>query len=132
MLTFNIKYLLLFVILFLTEVGIALFFKDTLIRPFVGDCLVVVLIYCFFRIFLNISDWKLAFGVLLFACSIEILQYFDYVRRLHLENNRIISVILGRTFEWLDFIAYLTGFLLILIVEKILQSRRKILLTTNN
>ncbi|MEP6902960.1 MAG: DUF2809 domain-containing protein [Actinomycetota bacterium] len=122
-LTFSLKYLFLTLILFAVEVCIALFIKDVLIRPFVGDCLVVVLIYCFFRIFLHISDWKLAFGVFLFACFIEILQYFDYVKLLHLENNRIISVILGRTFEWLDFIAYLTGFLLISAVEKIFQSR---------
>lgn len=120
---FNKKYLLLTLLIFALEVCIALFFKDTLIRPFVGDVLVVILIYCFFRIFLQVSYWKLAFGVLLLACVIEILQYFDYVKLLQMENNRVISVILGRTFEWLDFAAYLTGFLLILSVEKIVQNR---------
>lgn len=120
---FKLKYLLLTIIIFFTEIVIALFITDTLIRPFVGDVLVVILIYCFFRIFLQISYRKLAFGVLLFACAIEILQYFDYVKLLHMENNRAISVILGRTFEWLDFAAYLTGFLIILAVEKIAQSR---------
>jgi len=120
---FNKKYLLLTTLIFALEVCIALFIKDTLIRPFVGDVLVVILIYCFFRTFLNVSYWKLAFGVLLFAFAIEILQYFDYVRLLQLENNRVISVILGRTFEWLDFAAYLTGFLIILAAEKIVQSR---------
>jgi len=126
MLTFNLKYLTLFLILFAVEVCIALFITDTLIRPFVGDALVVILIYCFFRIFLNVSYRKLAFGVLLFACAIEILQYFDYVKLLHLENNRVISVMLGRTFEWLDFAAYFTGFLIILAVEKIVQTRTKV------
>ena len=120
---FNKKYLLLTTLIFAIEVFIGLFIRDTLIRPFVGDVLVVVLIYCFVRIFLNNTYWKLAFGVFLFACVIEILQYFDYVALLHLENYRIISVILGRTFEWLDFIAYLTGLLFILAVEKIFQSR---------
>lgn len=120
---FNLKYLLLTIIIFAIEVCIALFIKDTIVRPFVGDVLVVILIYCFFRIFLQVSVWKLAFGVLLFACAIEVLQYFDYVKLLRLENNRVISVILGRTFEWLDFAAYLTGFLIITGVEKIVQSR---------
>ena len=120
---FNKKYLLLTTLIFAIEVFIGLFIRDTLIRPFVGDVLVVVLIYCFVRIFLNNTYWKLAFGVFLFACVIEILQYFDYVALLHLENYRIISIILGRTFEWLDFIAYLTGLLFILAVEKIFQSR---------
>jgi hypothetical protein len=123
---FNPKYLLLTILIFAIEVCIALFFKDTLIRPFVGDLLVVILIYCFFRIFLQVSYWKLAFGVLLFACTIEILQYFDYVKLLHLENNRVISVVLGRTFEWLDFAAYLTGFLIISAVEKFVQNRTKV------
>jgi len=120
---FSLKYLLLTIVLFLTELVIALFIEDSIVRPFVGDVLVVILIYCFFRIFLNVSYWKLAFGVFLFACIIEILQYFDYVRLLQMENNRVISVILGRTFEWLDFAAYLSGFLIILAVEKIVQSR---------
>ncbi len=120
---FNKKYLLFTTVIFAIEVFIGLFIRDTMIRPFVGDVLVVVLIYCFVRIFVNVTYWKMAFGVLLFACVIEILQYFDYVALVHLENNRLISVILGRTFEWLDFIAYLTGFLFILAVEKSFQSR---------
>jgi Protein of unknown function (DUF2809) len=121
MLQFNLKYLLFTIILFLTEVVIALFIKDTLIRPFVGDVLVVVLIYCFLRIFLQIDYRKLAFGVLLFAFTIEILQYFDYVRLLGLENNRILSVAMGRTFAVEDFIAYFVGFLLIMLAETIIS-----------
>jgi Protein of unknown function (DUF2809) len=115
---FNTKYLFLTIILFLTEIVIALFIKDTLIRPFIGDVLVVVLIYCFFCIFLKADYWKVAIGVLIFAFTIEILQYFDYVKLLGLENNRVLSVAMGRTFEWFDFAAYFTGFLLIILLEK--------------
>ena len=115
---FSKKYLFLTIILFLTEVVIALFVKDTLIRPFVGDVLVVILIYCFLRIFLNADYWKIALGVLLFAFTIEILQYFDYVKLLGLEQNRMLSIALGRTFEIMDFAAYLVGFLLIILTEK--------------
>ncbi|HEX8367351.1 MAG TPA: DUF2809 domain-containing protein [Pyrinomonadaceae bacterium] len=116
-LTFKGKYLLLAVILFAVEICIALFVKDTIVRPFVGDALVVILIYCFLRIFLSVDYWKPALGVFAFACLIEILQYFDYVARLGLENNRALSVMLGRTFEWMDFIAYLAGFLFIILME---------------
>ena len=121
-LCFKPKYLLLTIIIFFTELAIALFVKDTLIRPFVGDVLVVVLIYCFFSIFLNFPHWKTAIGVLIFACCIEILQYFDYVKLLGLENNRILSIAMGRTFEWTDFIAYFTGFLLIILIEFLLKT----------
>lgn len=120
---FNKNFLYLTVIIFIIEVLIALFVKDTLIRPFVGDVLVVILIYCFLSVFLSFSYLRIAFGVFCFACLIEILQYFDYVKWLGLENNRAISVILGRTFEWLDFIAYFIGFLLILFFEKIRQNK---------
>lgn len=114
---FSFKYLLFTIILFIAELGIALFIKDRIIRPFIGDVLVVILIYCFLRFFLKFDYWKTALGVLLFAFTIEILQYFDYVKLLGLENNRFLSVTLGRTFEWLDFAAYSIGFLLIIIVE---------------
>lgn len=115
---FSKKYLLLTLILFAFEIFIAFFVKDTLIRPFVGDVLVVILIYCFLRIFLQIDYWKVAIGVLFFACTIEILQYFDYVKLLGLEQNRVLSVAMGRTFEIMDFVAYFVGFLLIILTEK--------------
>ena len=111
------KYFLLTIIIFVVEVLIALYVDDKLIRPFIGDALIVILIYCFLRIFLNVNYQKVAFGVLLFASFIEMLQYFDYVKLLGLENNRIISVALGRTFEWLDFAAYFVGFLMIIFSE---------------
>jgi hypothetical protein len=123
---FNLKYLILTIVLFLTELAIALFITDTIVRPFIGDALVVVLIYFFLRIFLNANYGKVALGVFVFACAIEILQYFDYVKLLGLEQNRVLSVALGRTFEWLDFAAYLAGFLIIAAVEKIVKRRERV------
>ena len=123
-LTFNWKYLWLTVFIFTIEVCIALFIEDTIIRPFIGDVLVVVLIYCFLRIFLNENYLKIAIGILLFAFLIETLQYFDYVKLLGLEHNRILSVAMGRTFEWLDFAAYFAGFSLIILCEKFSGKRQ--------
>ncbi len=123
---FSRKYFLLTIIIFAIEVLIALFVKDTIVRPFVGDVLVVVLIYCFLQIFLTFSHWKIALGVLIFACLIEILQYFDFVKVIGLENNRIISIALGRTFEWTDFAAYFVGFLMIIFSENFrIRSKNK-------
>lgn len=118
MFKFNLKYLLLTIFLFLVELIIALFVKDTIIRPFIGDVLVVILIYCFLRIFLQVDYRKIAIGVLIFSFVIETLQYFDYVKLLGLENNRVLSVAMGRSFAWEDFIAYFVGFLLIILVEQ--------------
>ncbi len=120
---FSKTYFLLAVLLFAVEVCIALFYTDQFIRPFLGDALVVCLIYCSVRTFIQNDSRKISCAVLIFACVIEILQYFDYVKLLGLENNRAISVIMGRTFEWLDFAAYFAGFLLILIFEKMRQNK---------
>lgn len=117
-LTFSKIYFAATIIFLLIEICIALFVKDRFIRPFVGDVLVVVLIYCFVRTFLKISYLKTAFGVFLFASLIETLQYFDYVKLLGLENNRVLSVMMGRTFELTDYAAYFVGFLLIISIEK--------------
>lgn len=116
---FNLKYFFLTIVIFIIEVCIALFIEDSIIRPFVGDVLVVALLYCFFRIFLNAAAWKVALSVFLFACIIEVLQYFDYVARLGLEDNRVLSIMMGRTFAFEDFVAYFTGFLLIILSEQI-------------
>jgi Protein of unknown function (DUF2809) len=123
---FNLLYLCLAIVLFLTELLIALFIKDTVIRPFIGDVLVVALVYCFLRIFLQIDFWKVAVGALLFAFTIEILQYFDYVKVLGLENNRVLSVAMGRTFEWLDFVAYFVGFSIVFLAEILTNKQQTI------
>ena len=98
--------------LFLVEVGIALWVRDSFVRPFVGDVLVVVLIYLVLRSFLPMAPRRLALGVLVFACSIELLQAVDYVALLGLENIAWLSIALGRTFSWSDLLAYAVGYVL--------------------
>ena len=70
-LTFNQKYFYLTVVLFLIEVFIALFINDQFIRPFVGDVLVVILIYCFVKSFWKVRANVAALSVFGFACAIE-------------------------------------------------------------
>jgi len=120
---FNKTYFTLALLAFIAETLIALFVNDQIIRPFVGDVLVVALVYFFASIFLRFDRRKIAFGAFIFACVIEVLQYFDYVKLLGLESNRILSVMMGRTFEYTDFAAYFLGLLLILLFEKIFRQR---------
>ena len=47
----RIGYLTAFIILFLIEAAIALWVHDRFVRPYIGDVLVVVLVYVFVRIF---------------------------------------------------------------------------------
>jgi hypothetical protein len=108
MLTFNTKYFFFAAVLFVIEVLIALFVHDRFIRPYVGDFLVVILIYCAVRTFIKASPAKLAPGVLLFSYSIEILQYFQIVDRLGLSENVIAKTVIGYGFEWWDLVGIYT------------------------
>ncbi|CAN5148937.1 hypothetical protein BH20BAC1_BH20BAC1_28470 [soil metagenome] len=53
MLTFRRWYFLSAIVLLITEVLIATFLNDRIIRPFIGDFLVVILLYTFVRSFFN-------------------------------------------------------------------------------
>ncbi len=118
MLTFNKKYFFLAVFLFVIEVLIATFFKSGFMRHYVGDFLVVILIYCFIKIFLNIPVFAAAVGVLLFAYFIELLQYLEFVKWIGLGENRLANVVLGNYFEWADMVAYTLGMTTVILFEK--------------
>lgn len=118
------NYLAFFVVLFLIEVAIALYVHDDFIRPFFGDVLVVILIYCFLMSFLNVSKIKMAVFVLLFAFSIELGQYCDLISFLHLQNSRLARVVIGTSFAIADLVCYFAGFVAILLVEYWLENKK--------
>jgi len=118
MLTFDKKYFLLAVALFIIELLIALFVRDAFVRPYVGDYLVVILIYCAVRAIWKAPVVKVAIGVLLFSYLIEILQYFQLVNRLGLENSVVAKTVIGYGFDWQDLVAYTLGILTVLALER--------------
>mgnify|MGYP000271255612 CR=1 FL=1 len=103
----NPKYLIAFFVLLLIEIGIGLFVHDNIIRPYIGDVLVVVLIYTFIRGITKITIWHLPLYVFLFAAAVELAQYFRIVEMLHLQNNKIVSTIIGTSFDIKDIVCYL-------------------------
>jgi len=115
---FNFKYFLAFCLLLIIEICIALFINDTLIRPFIGDILVVILIYCFARVFIKNNYLKVIIAVLLFAYLVEIIQATSFIDWIGLSDHKIAKIILGTTFDWKDILAYTIGGILILIFEK--------------
>lgn len=119
MFIFRKNYFVLTVILFLVEVCIALFIKDRFIRPYVGDFLVVILIYCFIRSFFKAPVFKTALDVMVFAFAIEGLQYINLVKILGLQHSKLASVVLGNSFSWMDMITYVLGVGFILACEKL-------------
>lgn len=117
MLVFNKKYFLFALILFIIEVLIAVFVRDRFIRPYFGDYLVVILLYCAVKAFIKAAPLKVAAGVLLFSYTIEVLQYFSIVDRLGLSGNVIARTVIGYGFEWWDLLAYTLGIVTVLLLE---------------
>lgn len=118
MLQFNKTYFAFTVLLFLVETLIALFLHDTFIRPYFGDVLIVILIYCFLKSFLNLSVWTTAIIVFCFSFCVEFTQHLDLIGKLGLQDSGIAKAILGNSFAWLDLFAYVTGIFSIIIIEK--------------
>jgi hypothetical protein len=118
MLKFQLKYFILAAILFFIEILIALFVHDRFIRPFVGDVLVVILIYCFVKSFLRTPVLQTAVSVLIFAFLLEVLQYFKIVVILVLQHSKLSRIIIGTSFEWTDLLAYSLGIGLVLLLDK--------------
>ena len=111
----RIFYIVSFLLILCIEILIALYVHDTIIRPYIGDILVVVLVYCFIRIFLPDGLPRLPLWVFLFATFIEVMQYFQVADLLGV-TNRTLRVILGSTFDWKDILCYAVGCLLISLV----------------
>ena len=107
---FQRRNFLFFIILLGIEICIALFVHDQFIRPFVGDILVIWLIVYFLRTFLVSINQILLIGcVFLFACLIEIAQFFHALAIFNLQENRLLTIVFGATFDWLDILAYGIG-----------------------
>ena len=108
-----------FLVLFAVECLIALYVRDRFIRPYVGDMLVVILIYFFIRILLPEGIRRLPLWVFLFAAAVEVSQYFHLAALPGVEHIRAARLILGSTFDWKDIGCYGVGCLLLAGMEKI-------------
>lgn len=118
MFKFNKTYFFLTVFIFVVEIVIALYIHDKLIRPYIGDLLVVTLIYCFLKSFLNARVLPVALFVFAFACFVELLQYLNIVEVLRLNHSKVARIVIGTSFSWEDLFAYALGFGLILLLER--------------
>ena len=105
------KYILLFTILLIIECLIGTL-KQGIIRENIGDILVVPCIYTLLRIILPNKIKHL----LVFAIIIELLQLSN-ITTLISNNNKILKIALGNTFDIKDIICYIIGYILIILIE---------------
>ncbi len=106
------RYFLIFLLLLLIEIAIALFSDHFFIRGFLGDVLVIPLLYSLIKIFIEISTAKAIISIVIFAFIIEFLQSFQIYESLGM-HSELTKILLGTTFDWKDLAAYLFGGILI-------------------
>lgn len=114
---FHKKYFLYFVLLLLTEIGIALWIENPTIRGNIGDVLVVILLYCLVQSFFELDKKLTIYGVGIFAVLVEIAQAFNLVEILGLQDYALARTVLGTTFDFNDIWSYLIGCVIIYFLE---------------
>ncbi|MGN6353135.1 MAG: DUF2809 domain-containing protein [Parafilimonas sp.] len=66
-----------------------------------------------------------AIDVLLFSYFMEVLQYFNIVKMLGLQNFNLARVMIGTSFEWTDLVTYTLGIGLVILLDKSKQPASK-------
>nr|WP_086940606.1 DUF2809 domain-containing protein [Thaumasiovibrio occultus] len=118
MFTFRPRYAITTVVLFALLVFIALYVRDSIIRPFGGDILVVIWLYCGGRAILTWAQRTVALAVLLFAYSVEIAQALKITEVLGLVQGSAAQIAIGSTFDWWDMLAYTLGVSVIYLIDR--------------
>ncbi len=100
--------------------------NDAFVRPYGGDFLVVILIYCFVKTWVNIPAIKTALGVLVFAYLVEVSQYYHLVNLLGWNGSATARMLMGTSFSFIDLLTYTLGVLFIIAAEKLLNHEQSI------
>ncbi len=125
-LKFDLKYLLLTIFIFLVEVFIATVLKDQFfIRAYLGDVIVVMLLYTFVKSFLTVNNTQLIVGIFVFSCVIEFAQFFNIAEKLGFKPGSLMYIVIGNSFSWIDILCYAVGCLLLFIFTKLKFNHKK-------
>ncbi|MGB4090435.1 MAG: DUF2809 domain-containing protein [Ruminococcus flavefaciens] len=106
----RLPYIIIFIAIFAVETCIALFVHDDLVRPYIGDVIVMWAVYCLAQIILGgrFGSYKVAVGSLIFAFFVELLQKFRIVDVLGIKSP-VLRTIIGTSFAPADLVCYLAG-----------------------
>lgn len=102
---------------------IALFVHDRFIRPYLGDALVIGLIYLTLRAVTPLRvlpATALAVGI---AFAVEFAQAFNLIDFLGLRENAFARIVLGSSYDLKDFAAYAAGGMGVLAIEAVRRVR---------
>lgn len=116
---FNGPYALLAAALLGAEVFIARFMHDGFVRPYVGDTLATILLYCLLKSSWRAPAWVVASVALLVSYVMEGAQALHLLAWLGWEHSRMARLLLGSHFEWVDMLAYTLGATMVLGAEQL-------------
>lgn len=123
---FSLTYFLLTVFIFLIEVLIATKLANIFfVRAYLGDVIVVILLYTFVKSFVKINDQKLILGILIFSCFVEFAQYFNIAEKLGFQPGSLMYIVIGNSFSWIDILCYIAGCVLLYLFVKLNQEKRR-------
>ena len=103
--------------LLLIEVIIALYVHDDYIRPYVGDVLVVIVIYTFIRIIVPEKCKLIPLILFVFAAGVELLQLANIVEILGVADNKFLKILIGSVFDIKDIVCYAVGCVILCMYE---------------
>lgn len=106
----RIRYAGVFLLMLFAEVFIALFINDRIIRPYVGDILVVILVYFAVRVVIP-TGCRLLAGICVCIRSAGggASVFFILRRSWAWQDVPVIGTVLGSTFDWKDIVCYALG-----------------------
>ena len=116
-------YFLIFLFLLGVEIAIATYLKTGFIRAYLGDLLVVILLYCLLMSTLKPSVKRGLILTLAIAFAIELLQLINLTRFFPQEYKPLATLVLGSHFSWLDLLMYVLGIVVAGITELVLHKR---------
>ena len=90
------------------EIYIAICVKGGFVRHYAGDVLAVILLYALARAAFSEPPSNLPLKIFAFAAALELAQYLSAVQILGVEN-KILKVMIGGTFDFVDLLCYAAG-----------------------
>lgn len=122
----RLPYIIGFIALVGIEVCIGVFYFNHFIRSYIGDVIVVWVLYCLFRSFIpkRFSSYGVALGILAFSFVVEFLQKAHIADVLGVENP-FLRTLIGTSFAVEDLWSYAAGTAVTLIEIYIYRQLKK-------
>lgn len=122
----RLVYLTVFLLLLVVEIMIGMYVHDSFVRPYVGDMLVVILLWALVRIFIPYKAVWLSAAVCIFSVIVELTQLIPLVDLLGIKN-RLMRVLMGTSFAYGDLFAYAAGCAVTAVVDVFIFHKRKMI-----